>query len=90
MALAVQNLSSEALNSQLLAGGLSGSSRGMPNFVRSILKSRVLKLVYFNQLMGQEYRQSSSIISQSLRRLIYIIPVQIGINVINVYACDTN
>ena len=40
--------SSEAINSQLRAGWLD-----MLDFVRPILKSRILKLIYFQQLMGQ-------------------------------------
>ena len=44
--------SSEAMNS--VAGGLVGCPRHMLDFVRPILKSRVLKLIYFHQLMGQD------------------------------------
>ena len=35
-------------------GGLVGSPRDMLDFIRPILKSRVLKLIYFHQLMGQD------------------------------------
>ena len=35
-------------------GGLVGSPRDMLDFVRPVLKSRVLKLIYFHQLMGQD------------------------------------
>ena len=44
--------SSEAMNSQLQAGWL--KAHGICyDFVRPISKSRVLKLIYFHQLMGQ-------------------------------------
>ena len=35
-------------------GGLVGSPLDLLDFVRPILKSRVLKLIYFHQLMGQD------------------------------------
>ena len=41
-------------NGFTIAGGLIGSPRNMLDFVKPILKSCILKLIYFHQLMGQD------------------------------------
>ena len=39
---------------------LVGSPRDMLDFVRPIFKSRVLKLIYFQQLMGKTFKASAT------------------------------